>query len=90
MFLGSHTPNWDALPPASRELRVVPPGSDQQTRIREWLTKTSNATATIDFGFALEDCLSEPAFIDSSSGGKVHTLWPIEWISSERILAAFL
>lgn len=83
MFLGSHTPNWDALPPASRELRVVPPGSDQQTRIREWLTKTSNATATIDFGFALESCLSEPAFIDSSSGGKVHTLWPIEWMSSD-------
>ncbi len=83
MVLGSHTPNWDAVPPTSRELRVVPPGGDQQTRIREWLTKTSNATATIDFGFALERCLSEPAFIDSSSGGKVHTLWPIEWMRSE-------
>lgn len=85
MVLGSHTPNWDAVPPSSRELRVVPPGGDRQTRVREWLTKTSNAIATIDFGFALERCLSEPAFIDSSSGGKVHTLWPIEWMRSEGL-----
>lgn len=83
MVLGAHTPNWDALPPASRELRVVPPGGDQQTRIREWLTKTRDPTATIDFGFALKHCLTAPAFVDSSSGGKVHTLWPIEWMGSD-------
>lgn len=84
VVLGPATANWAALPGASRQLRVVKPGSTPPLRIKEWLDKSRVAGSTIDFGFALSDCLNAPAFIDSSvPGNKVQALWPTEWMSND-------